>query len=149
MYFVDRKLLEKRLQYLEGLSRAFSQQEHWKTTIDKLALERITHMTIEAIIDVGNQLIDGFIMRDPGSYDDVIDILVDERVIPKSDEASFKDIIALRKSLLQNYTDLNYDEIYKNFHKEIETIESFPGKVRTYIENELGPVSAFLPDRDK
>ncbi|GAA3319942.1 hypothetical protein GCM10020331_028930 [Ectobacillus funiculus] len=30
-------------------------------------------------LDVGNAIIDGFIMRDPGSYEDIIDILVDEK----------------------------------------------------------------------
>ena len=33
------------------------------------------------MMDVGNLMIDGFIMRDPGSYEDIIDILIDEKVI--------------------------------------------------------------------
>ena len=36
---------------------------------------------IESIIDVGNTMIDGFIMRDPGGYEDIIDIMEDEKVI--------------------------------------------------------------------
>lgn len=148
MYFVDRTILEKRLQYLEELTMEFSKQECWETPIHKLALERIAHMTIETIIDVGNQLIDGFIMRDPGSYDDVIDILVDERVIPKNEEISFKAIIALRKMLLQNYTEITHMEVFGIIKREEMVISSFPTKVREYIKSELGPVSAFLPSSE-
>lgn len=36
-------------------------------------------------------MIDGFIMRDPGSYEDIIDILVDERVIPKDTKLPIRD----------------------------------------------------------
>ena len=32
-------------------------------------------MLIESSVDIGNMIIDGFILRDPGNYKDVIDIL--------------------------------------------------------------------------
>ena len=54
-------------------------------------------MTIEAILDVGNSMIDGFIMRDPGSYDDIIDIMEDEKVITEEMSTSIKRIIGFQK----------------------------------------------------
>ena len=56
---------------------------HTFNTYEKLALERVNYLLIESIIDVGNSMIDGFIMRDPGSYEDIIDILVDEKVMER------------------------------------------------------------------
>ena len=47
----------------------------------QLALERMVQISIDSVLDVGNAMIDGFIMRDPGSYEDIIDILLDEKVI--------------------------------------------------------------------
>ena len=35
-------------------------------------------------------MIDGFIMRDPGSYEDIIDILMDERVISAEEGQAMK-----------------------------------------------------------
>ena len=32
-------------------------------------------MLIESSVDIGNMIIDAFILRDPGNYKDVIDIL--------------------------------------------------------------------------
>src|SRR5690606_19490281 len=76
---------------------------------------------IEAIIDVGNMMIDGFIMRDPGSYHDIIDILIDENVLPKDHEKSYKALIDLRRMLVQTYLQVDHAEIEKvlNSHKEV------------------------------
>lgn len=146
MYFVDRKLIEQRLQYLEEIYETFSEQKVWESSEEKYAMERMIHMVIEVMMDVGNQLIDGFIMRDPGSYDDVIDILIDERVLLKEEEKSYKSILRLRKELLQNYLEIDHSQMRIIFERELTTICYFPEKVRHYLESELGPVSAFLPD---
>ena len=79
MYFVDRDKIEEKLIYIDNQIQLFESQQAWNTAIEKAALERIVQMTIEAILDVGNSMIDGFIMRDPGSYDDIIDIMEDEK----------------------------------------------------------------------
>ena len=42
-------------------------------------------------------MIDGFIMRDPGSYEDIIDIMEDERVITTEMAVPLKKVIELRK----------------------------------------------------
>ncbi|UCZ52546.1 DUF86 domain-containing protein [Bacillus shivajii] len=148
MYFVDRKLLEERLQYMERLIGVFSQETSFEDEVQKLMLERVAHMTIEVMIDVGNQMIDGFIMRDPGSYDDVVDILVDEKVVSKEDGSSLKKLIPWRKALLQEYTEIDHNALKRALQNESATLLSFPGKVRMYLESELGPVSAFLPQKD-
>lgn len=84
MYFVDRGKIEETLTFMEAKLSAFAEQSQWKTAIEQAALERIAHTVIESMLDVGNTMIDGFIMRDPGSYEDIIDILEDEQVIEKS-----------------------------------------------------------------
>ena len=43
-------------------------------------------------------MIDGFIMRDPGSYEDIIDILMDERVISEEDGQGMKEVIPSSKN---------------------------------------------------
>ena len=101
MYFVDRKKLEATLQFIERQTATFENLTKISGPIEKNALERIVHSTIEAVIDVGNALIDGFIMRDPGSYHDIIDIMLDEKVITDDMEKQLKNIIDLRKPLVQ------------------------------------------------
>ena len=76
MYFVDKNVLNQRLDYIENLTESID-------TDNLLALERTCHMLIEAAVDVGNMIIDAFILRDPGNYADVIDILNQEGVVSK------------------------------------------------------------------
>ncbi len=102
-----------------------------------LAIERVLHISIESIVDVGNYIIDGFIMRDPGSYLDIIDILDDEQVIPKEDISKLKDIIRLRKTLVHQYTDIQSEKLYQILLKEYVTLYRFGDHVQTYLDKEL------------
>ena len=145
MYFVDREKIEDTLSYLEQQISLFEEVKEWTSPIEKAALERIAQIMIESILDIGNTMIDGFIMRDPGSYDDIVDILDDEKVISKEMSESFKQFITYRKMLVQNYTDVNHEGLKAAISSHIPMIKEFPGRVREYLINELGPVSAFKP----
>ncbi|USK43687.1 DUF86 domain-containing protein [Cytobacillus oceanisediminis] len=145
MYFVDREKIEDTLSYLEQQISLFEEVKEWTSPIEKAALERIAQIMIEAILDTGNKMIDGFIMRDPGSYDDIVDILDDEKVISKEMSNSFKQFITYRKMLVQNYTDVNHEGLITAISSHMSMIKEFPGRVREYLTNELGPVSAFKP----
>lgn len=143
MYFVDREKLETTLVFLEKQISLFSSQNQWLTPIEKAALERITHLMIEAVLDVGNAVIDGFIMRDPGSYEDIIEILIDEKVVTEEIGKSLKTLVQSRKVLVQLYTEIDHTELLNLFSSLIKDLALFPNNVRDYLENELGPVSAF------
>ncbi|MGD7046238.1 DUF86 domain-containing protein [Jeotgalibacillus proteolyticus] len=143
MYFVDREKIEQMLVYMEEKTSYFKQQLSFESDTEKFALERTAHMIIESILDVGNSMIDGFIMRDPGSYDDIIDILDDEKVITEEMTPLLKDLIQLRKQLVQDYLTVDHAEIARSLEESMPAITQFPGSVRKYLETELGPVSAF------
>lgn len=143
MYFVDREKIEEVLVYLEKLIELFSNQKEWSTPIQKVALERIAQMLLEAVIDVGNAMIDGFIMRDPGSYEDIIEILMDEKVVSSETGSTLKKLIAYRKILVQMYTKIDHLELQKEFAANLQCFTVFTNNVREYLVNELGPVSAF------
>lgn len=97
MYFVDRQKIEAQLAYIESLYEAVTSFHSMGDIIQRLALERLAQGWIEAIIDTGNQMIDGFIMRDPGSYEDILAILEDEKVIPEEVFTGLTRLIQLRK----------------------------------------------------
>jgi uncharacterized protein YutE (UPF0331/DUF86 family) len=143
MYFVDRQKIEETLQYMEKVMHIFKQQQTWESELEQLALERIAHLLIEAVLDVGNAMIDGFIMRDPGSYEDIIDILTDEKVITENQAQGLKTIIQYRKELVQKYTNINHQELLETLTKHFTVLEVYPTAIRDYLQNELGPVSAF------
>lgn len=142
MYFVDRSKIEKILVYMDELLNEIKDKP-FDSKLEKLGLERITHMIIESIMDVGNMMIDGFIMRDPGSYHDIIDILIDERVLPAEDETAYKKVVDLRQVLVQNYLDVDDELLIKIMNEEKTTLEQFSMHIKTYLTNELGVANAF------
>lgn|SRR5690606_14588478 len=149
MYFVDRKRIETTLQYIEEKLQLFQETTSWGSKLAQLALERLAHGIIEAIIDVGNAMIDGFIMRDPGSYEDIIDILHDENVIAEREANMIKNVIAFRKELVQSYAAVDHEQLEAIIRENLPALERFPKHVRTYLTEELGPVSAFLAESEK
>lgn len=147
MYFVDRKKITNNLEYMDSLMNTFQQTDNWLIDdIHKLAVERIANVLIEAIIDVGNSMIDGFIMRDPGSYEDIIDILLDEKVITVEMEQPLKTLIGLRRGLVRDILEVNDEEVVNVLKENMDALKAFSPCVNKYLINELGPVSAFIPE---
>lgn len=147
VYFVDRNKITKNLQYLDGLLAILEAEENWlQHDIKKLAIERIGHNIMESMMDVGNLMIDGFIMRDPGSYEDIIDILIDEKVITADLEAPYKAVVGLRKMLVREFIDVDSEEVVDVLTTNLTALKHFSPAVQHYLTNELGPVSAFLPE---
>lgn len=142
MYFVNREEIENLLTYMEELIPELQQAKR-ETITERLALERATHMTIEVIIDVGNKMIDGFIMRDPGSYHDIIDILMDEKVLPVEEEKEYKRIIDMRKAVVREYTSVSHEELLQEWEACLDALKEFPERIRHYLNSGLGTVSAF------
>ncbi|KHF41114.1 DUF86 domain-containing protein [Halalkalibacter okhensis] len=145
MYFVDRDKIEQTLLYMESLQEQFGKWTACNDLTEKLALERLAYVVIESIIDVGNSMIDGFIMRDPGGYEDIIDILEDEKVVKTNDAVALKTIIGLRKQLIADYSEVNHEQVVQTLMNHQASLIQFPIEVRRYLTEELGPVSAFLP----
>ncbi|MDU0075122.1 MULTISPECIES: DUF86 domain-containing protein [Bacillus] len=143
MYFVDRNNIEQTLRFFETQLALFDSTPAWQSDIEKRALERISHLMIECILDVGNDMIDGFIMRDPGSYDDIMDILTDEKVVAEDEGNKLKQLISSRKQLVQEYQHADHQELLTLITLNRDVLKAFPARVRTYLETELGPVSAF------
>ncbi|MCB7143941.1 MULTISPECIES: DUF86 domain-containing protein [Bacillus amyloliquefaciens group] len=143
MYFVDRNNIEQTLRFFETQLALFDSTPAWESEIEKRALERISHLMIECILDVGNDMIDGFIMRDPGSYDDIMDILTDEKVVAEDEGNKLKQLISSRKQLVQEYQRADHQELFTLITSNRDVLKAFSARVRTYLETELGPVSAF------
>lgn len=150
MYFVDRNKITLNLAHLDELLALLEANNNWLADdIHTLALQRIGHNVMEAMMDVGNLVIDGFIMRDPGSYEDIIDIFVDEKVITPDMEAPLKAVVGLRKMIVREFLAVDNEEVINVLTANLSTMKQFSSKVTDYLTNELGPVSAFLPEDHK
>ncbi|MBF8152112.1 DUF86 domain-containing protein [Exiguobacterium sp. TBG-PICH-001] len=147
MYFINRQKIEETVVCYETALRQ-SKEVTGDPVTTALAMERIGFLVIESVIDIGNSMIDGFIMRDPGSYEDIILILEDEKVIDGPLATSLKKLVALRTLIVRSFTQSSMAEIRAVLETEEAELRRFPEAIRRYIETELGPVSAFLPNEE-
>lgn len=143
MYFVDQRKIDELLTYIDMMLDHLVRTS-FTSPIEKIALERITNVLIEAVIDVGNMMIDGFIMRDPGSYEDIIDILIDEKVLPESKEKTYKQFINLRKMVVIDYLNVNHEKLESQVIECTDALQKFSSYIRAYLANENKVANAFL-----
>ncbi|WP_068619736.1 DUF86 domain-containing protein [Paenibacillus tuaregi] len=139
MYYVNREQIERRLdmlpQIIEVLNQADSDQE--PDLILAFAEERALHLSIEVVTDVGSYLIDGFIMRDASSYEDIVDIMLDEKVVDAELAAVLTGLVRLRRPLVQEYFDWRKDGQGKPGADLPEALATFAQNVRDYLDREL------------
>ncbi|MED1790687.1 MULTISPECIES: DUF86 domain-containing protein [Brevibacillus] len=142
MYDVNTAKVEQVLTYMERMltllsqNMTYSDEELACDQIKQLATERALHICIEGIADVGNALIDGFIMRDPGSYTDIVEILRDETVLTNEQATVLHRVMEFRKPLV-TYSEIPVLEMSSLVREALPILTTFAPSVRSYIQKEL------------
>lgn len=140
MLFVDKNLILTRLDYIKDLTEEID-------TDNTLALERVCEMLIEASVDVGNMIIDAFVLRDPGNYLDVMDIMKTEGVVSEDDFKKFEDTFKFRNDLVRNYENVNHEEMRKVFKENLSAYQNFKDNVLHFFKTDPQAVTAFMGDQ--
>ncbi|MDE9829205.1 DUF86 domain-containing protein [Staphylococcus delphini] len=138
MYFVDKTQLETKLKYLKQLT-----EDYGTVKSNHYAFERVAQMLIESSVDIGNLIIDAFILRDPGNYKDVIDILELEGAISKETQHALHQTIDVRRQFVHYYDTLDTAQLIPLFDQTVPFYEQFIEEVLQFLENENVPVTAF------
>ncbi|WP_214795546.1 MULTISPECIES: HepT-like ribonuclease domain-containing protein [unclassified Exiguobacterium] len=147
MYFVNREKINQTLEQMETMLAHTDQLTGDAFTVD-LAKQRMAVLLMEGVIDVGNSMIDGFIMRDPGSYEDIVDILLDERVLDETTAKATKALVGLRAYYVREFVHADASKFDEWVKTSKQDFTAFSTQVHRYLEVELGPVSAFLPESE-
>lgn len=100
-------------------------------------------MFIESAVDIGNMVIDGFILRDPGNYKDVIDILELEKVISKDTQVHINKTVDVRKQFVHYYDELDTASLIPLFDEAVPYYQQFIEEVIRFLKSEDVPVTAF------
>ncbi|WP_421617465.1 type VII toxin-antitoxin system HepT family RNase toxin [Brevibacillus sp. TJ4] len=143
MYDVNTERIDQVLQHMQrsiGLLQTLSGRGAEAVLADEVAvaaMERALHLAIEAVIDVGNLLIDGFIMRDPGSYADIVEILRDEQVIDDGQARQLTKATEFRRHLVNEYTHVPVKDMFVLVTEVLDSFRQFDPAVRAYLEKEL------------
>ncbi|MFC4306003.1 DUF86 domain-containing protein [Cohnella boryungensis] len=139
MYDVNVPYIRSRLACLPELAQALSAATvSWSGSLTEgLAQERALHLAAEIATDVGHALIDGFIMRDASSYEDIIDIIAEEGVISEPVAVSLRTLVLLRKTLVQEYDLWPRRELHPLTAELPRVLMGFSDQVDAYLSKEL------------
>lgn len=140
MYYVNQEQIQRRLEAIpdiaDGLKKA---ADSWDGGIVLgLVQERSLHLAIEVVTDVGSYLIDGFIMRDASSYEDIMEITHEEKVFDDDVFAVLMELVTLRKPLVQEYYRWDRSTLHKLTPVLPDILSRFSTQVRDYLKQELG-----------
>lgn len=109
MFAAKGEQMNQRFMYIDRLVDGCEQlissssTDKW-SIVQQFAQERILHLAIETITDIGSLLIDCFELREASSYLDIVEIMRMEDIIDHSLSENMKQLVQLRKSLIQEYT---------------------------------------------
>jgi uncharacterized protein YutE (UPF0331/DUF86 family) len=135
IYQVNIKRIEEQLAYLEQCINVLKQINQIDTIADQFALARALHIGVECMIDVGSVMIDGFYMRDPGGYIDIVEILRDEKVVSSDLAEKIIEKVKFRDRLVRYYTEISKEELLKHAHDDYVFAE-FIRSVNQYLDQE-------------
>ncbi|WP_051271499.1 DUF86 domain-containing protein [Shimazuella kribbensis] len=131
MYELNLTRIDSQSTYLSTCLQVIQEIDRPTNEIERFALMRSFHIGVECVIDIGNTIIDGFIMRDPGGYSDIIDILEDEQVISAILANKLKTFVKLREQLVRYYDQVDDRSLEEHlgdvvvFQQFLEHIDAF------------------------
>jgi len=143
MYFVDQKRISEIAHFMEQQLAELDTITESRLPMAKLALERIAEVLIEAVLDAGHLLIDGFVMRDAGSYEDILDILLDEQVIEAEEHGKLISLIMLRAGIVREYTAIDHKNIKNVLMSARQALAAYPKRIMEYLAKETEVAHAF------
>ena len=138
VYYVNHSRIRERQRFVQELAgMAWELMDRWEDgLVCTLAQERILHMAIEAVTDIGSDLIDGFMMRDASSYEDIIEVLRGEGAVDDGLARYLQELVSLRKPLVQEYYAFSRDGLYPLLKDLPDQLSKFVWQVDQFIESQ-------------
>lgn len=126
--------LEKVEECAGWLQFASMQDIDWSADLtQRFAVERALHVAIESVTDVGNIVIDALIMREPGSYPDIVRVLMEEGVVSREWFQHFEAALVFRNRIVHDYRFITPQEDAEAVANFSPLFPEFVQAVRAYL----------------
>ncbi|ACB86120.1 type VII toxin-antitoxin system HepT family RNase toxin [Natranaerobius thermophilus] len=135
---VNRESLQKRIEkakeyidFLEEINVKYSLEEYKNNKMVFGSVERFLHLTIEALIDIGNHIISADNLGTVNVYRDIPVILYDNNYINDKEKDLFIRIIGMRNVLVHDYLDIEKETVYRILTENLSDLKSL---LKKYME---------------
>ena len=95
--------------------------------------ERLIHVTIEAMLDIGSHIIASESLGDPSEYREIFILLTKNGILPKQKEKNFLDLAGLRNRIVHLYEDIDHKLLHKALRTELDDMELFIKAIVKYL----------------
>lgn len=129
-YFAE---MNRYLDILEKVAAA-PRDEFRANGILQAAGERALHIALECVTDVGNLIIDALVMRDPSSYEDIVQVLAEENVFPPGFAESFMEAVKFRRILAHDYLERDTERLFAMITGHVREFSEFQKYVADYVK---------------
>jgi len=99
------------------------------------AVERYLQVSVECIVDIGNEIISSLQLRRPERYRDIPYILAEAKIIPKAFAERVASMIGFRNLLVHDYASININLVYEFLQTKLPDFEAFSKYIAKWLEN--------------
>jgi len=100
------------------------------------AVERYLQVSVECVIDVGNEIISSLQLQRPERYRDIPHILAEARVIPKTFAERVASMIGFRNLLVHDYASVNLNLVYEFLQTRLPDFDVFTMYIGKWLKGE-------------
>jgi len=98
------------------------------------AVERYLQVSIECIVDVGNEIISSLQLQRPERYRDIPFILAESKIFPKAFAEKIASMIGFRNLVVHDYASINVGLFYEFLQERLSDFESFIRYIAKWLE---------------
>ena len=104
-----------------------------KNLITFAAMERFLQLAVECTLDVGNHVIAGLNLRKPSTYEQILQILCEEKIIAKKVYSSAKQIASVRNLLVHDYSEVEREKLFNTSRDLLPAFEDLARAYRKFL----------------
>ena len=139
-FSIEKSLITTKLSKLREYQRFLKELQ--ATSIEDLtsdfktrgAVERYLQVSIECIVDIGNEIISSLQLQRPERYRDIPYILAEAKIIPKTFAEKIASMIGFRNLLVHDYASININLVYEFLQTKLPDFESFAKYIAKWLE---------------
>ncbi|NVM55259.1 MAG: DUF86 domain-containing protein [Candidatus Helarchaeota archaeon] len=127
--------LRKYLKILKDLSKEKEEDFVSNYKIYGLA-ERYLQLSIECLLDIGNNIISRLELKKPETYQDIFLILGKNLIIPEDFSKRITKMAGFRNILVHEYSDIDEKLVYEHLKKELPDFEEYISYILKFLKND-------------
>jgi uncharacterized protein YutE (UPF0331/DUF86 family) len=104
-----------------------------KDAVHFAAMERYLQLAVECVLAVGNHIIAGLNLRKPSTYEQIIQILGDEKIITKKAMTLSRPVPSLRSLLVHDSSAINREKLFDVAKESLPAFEELAKAYQRFL----------------